>query len=45
MQTMMKAVMTGGPDALKPYLGDPDAMILLQNLGTILSKVQPPPPS
>eukprot|EP01038_Epipyxis_sp_PR26KG_P014774 gene14774-19855_t len=39
MQDIMKAVMTGGPDGLKKYLSDPDALILLQKLGEIMGKI------
>jgi hypothetical protein len=34
MQDMMSAVMGGGPDMMKKYLSDPDAMLLLQKLST-----------
>jgi hypothetical protein len=35
----MKAVMTGGPDGVKKYLSDPDAMLLLQKLTIAISRV------
>ena len=38
MQDIMKAVMTGGPDAIKKYLSDPDAILLLQRLTKAMEK-------
>ena len=38
MQEIMKAVMSGGPDALKPYMGDPDAMKMLQALSEVINE-------
>jgi hypothetical protein len=35
----MKAVMTGGPDGIKKYLSDPDAMLMLQKLTVAISRV------
>ena len=34
----MKAVMSGGPDALKPFMGDPEAMKMLQALSEVINK-------
>jgi hypothetical protein len=39
LQDIMKAVMTGGPDAMKPYMSDPDAMLLLQKLSQAMQRV------
>lgn len=39
MQDVMKAVMTNGPDGLKKYLSDPDAMLLLESLSKAMLKV------
>lgn len=49
MGEIMEAVMTGGPDAIKKYLSDPDAMKMLQALSTAIAKAGgglggPPPP-
>ena len=41
MQDIMRAVMTGGPEAMKKYLSDPDAVLLLQNLSSVMSKLLP----
>lgn len=38
-QDIMKAVMNGGPEALKKYLADPDALQMLQKLSTAMAKV------
>eukprot|EP01036_Dinobryon_divergens_P022051 gene22051-30285_t len=38
MQDIMKAVMTGGPTAMKKYLSDPDAIALLQRLSKAMAK-------
>uniref|UniRef100_A0A7S0XEQ7 STI1/HOP DP domain-containing protein n=1 Tax=Chromulina nebulosa TaxID=96789 RepID=A0A7S0XEQ7_9STRA len=38
MQEVMKAVMTQGPDGIKRYLSDPDAMILLQRLSKAMER-------
>ena len=38
MQEIMKAVMSGGPDALKPFMGDPEAMKMLQALSEVINK-------
>jgi hypothetical protein len=35
----MSAVMKGGPEAMKKYLSDPDAVMLLQNLSSVMGKV------
>jgi hypothetical protein len=35
----MKDVMTGGPDGIKKYLSDPDAMMLIQKLTIAISRV------
>jgi hypothetical protein len=39
MQDMMSAVMGGGPEKMKKYLSDPDAMLLLQKLSAALNRV------
>eukprot|EP00596_Hydrurales_sp_CCMP1899_P010698 CAMPEP_0119036966 /NCGR_PEP_ID=MMETSP1177-20130426/5026_1 /TAXON_ID=2985 /ORGANISM="Ochromonas sp, Strain CCMP1899" /LENGTH=145 /DNA_ID=CAMNT_0006997557 /DNA_START=199 /DNA_END=636 /DNA_ORIENTATION=- len=39
MQDIMKDVMTGGPDGIKKYLSDPDAMMLIQKLTIAISRV------
>eukprot|EP01041_Mallomonas_annulata_P013125 gene13125-27738_t len=39
MQAIMKDVMTGGPEALKKYLSDPDAMMLLDRLSKAMDKI------
>ena len=39
-QDIMKAVMEGGPEAMKRYLSDPDAMLLLQKLGNAIERVK-----
>lgn len=39
LQDMMSAVMGGGPEAMKKYLGDPAALMLLQKLTTAISRV------
>ena len=39
-QDIMKAVMEGGPEAMKKYLSDPDAMLLLQKLGQAIERVK-----
>jgi hypothetical protein len=45
MQEIMKAVMTGGEDALKRIVSkDPDAIRLLQKLTAAMSRVQAPRP-
>merc|ERR1712146_55559 len=36
MQEIMQAVMTGGPEAIKKYLADPDAMKMMQALSIAL---------
>lgn len=41
MQDIMRAVMTGGPEAMKKYLSDPDAVLLLQRLSSVMSKLLP----
>lgn len=38
MQDIMTSVMRGGPDAMKKYLSDPDAVSLLQRLSSIMDK-------
>lgn len=40
MQDIMKAVMTGGPEAAKKYMSDPDALLLLQRLSGAIGKIQ-----
>lgn len=39
MQDIMKAVMQGGPEAMKKYLADPDAMLMLGKLSGVMEKV------
>lgn len=39
-QEMMQAVMSGGPEAMKQYLGDPASMDLLQKLSKAIERVQ-----
>jgi hypothetical protein len=39
MQDIMRAVMTGGPEAMKRYLSDPDAIALLQKLSGVMGKI------
>jgi hypothetical protein len=39
MQQIMKAVMTGGPDAFRQFSGDPDAMVLLERLAEVMGRV------
>ena len=39
MQDIMKSVMTGGPDAMKKYMYDPDAIKLLGRLSATIGKV------
>lgn len=39
MQAIMKDVMQGGPDAIKKYLADADAMLMLQKLSGVLGKL------
>lgn len=38
MQDILKSVMTNGPDGMKKYLSDPDALLLLQKLSKSLAK-------
>ena len=38
MQEIMKAVMSGGPDALKPFMGDPEALKMLQALSDVINQ-------
>ena len=38
MQEVMKSVMEGGPDAMKKYLADPDAMLMLGKLSGVINK-------
>jgi len=38
MQDIMQAVMSGGPDAIKKYMSDPDALLLLQKLSGVMGK-------
>ena len=38
MQDIMAAVMEGGPDGMKKYLSDPDAMLLIEKLGKAISR-------
>ena len=42
MQEIMQAVMTGGPEAIKKYLADPDAMKMMQALSIALAKAGGP---
>lgn len=37
--------MTGGPDALMSYLGDPQAVKMLQAISVAVARVQSKPPS
>lgn len=41
----IKAVMTGGPDALMSYLGDPQAVKMLQAISVAVARVQSKPPN
>lgn len=41
MQDMMSVVMGGGPEKMKKYLTDPDAILLLQKLSAALARVNP----
>eukprot|EP00981_Chlorochromonas_danica_P012821 scaffold5444_cov181-Ochromonas_danica.AAC.2 len=38
MQDIMQAVMTGGPDAMKRYLADPDSLVLLERLNAAIAR-------
>lgn len=38
MQDVMKSVMTAGPDGIKKYLSDPDAMLLIQRLSKAMER-------
>lgn len=38
MQDIMQAVMTGGPDAIKRYLADPDSLMLLERLNAAIAR-------
>lgn len=38
MQDIMKAVMEGGPEAIKKYMSDPDAIMLLKSLSKTMGK-------
>ena len=38
MQEIISAVMEGGPDGMKKYLSDPDAMILIQKLSKAINR-------
>lgn len=38
MQDIMMAVMEGGPDGMKKYLSDPDAMLLINKLGKAINR-------
>lgn len=40
MQSVLKSVMEKGPDGIKPYLADPDAILILQQLSKVMSRVQ-----
>lgn len=42
LQEIMKAVMDGGPDAMRKYMADPDALMLIQKLSTAMQRVQGP---
>ncbi len=39
LQKMMKDVMQNGQQSLQKYLSDPDAIVLLKNLGQIMGKL------
>lgn len=39
MQDMMSAVMGGGPEGMKKYLADPDAMLLIGKLSKALGRI------
>ena len=39
MQDIMKSVMTGGPEAMKKYLRDPDAIVLLNKLSASMQNL------
>jgi hypothetical protein len=39
MQDIMKTMMTGGPDAIKKYMSDPDAVVLLNKLSSAIQRV------
>ena len=39
MQDIMRTMMTGGPDAVKKYLADPDAVSLLDRLSKAMQRV------
>jgi hypothetical protein len=39
MQEILKSVMTKGPEGIKRYLADPEALKLLQRLSITLEKV------
>lgn len=45
MQEIMKAVMGGGPDALKKYMSDPDAIRMLDRLSRAIQRTQTAKPS
>lgn len=38
MQDIMSSMMNGGPDAVKKYMADPDALMLLMKLSKALSR-------
>jgi hypothetical protein len=40
MQGVMKAVMEGGPSAMKKYMSDPEAVLMLQRLTQAMQRVQ-----
>ena len=38
MQEIMSAVMEGGPEGMKKYLSDPDAMLLISKLSKAINR-------
>jgi len=45
MQSIMRDMMISGPEGVKKYLSDPDAIVLLQKLSTVMQRAMPPPGS